>query len=370
MDVVAEFEAERESRYLVEFVDGPLKRRLPEIFASRPGILVTTPTVERLFRSAIQECLSLTPSIDLFVVETSEVTKTIALVERICARAHELALGRDAALVSLGGGVCSDVTTVAASLFRRGIEHIRVPTTLVGQVDAGVGVKGAVNFAGKKNSLGCFHAPSAVYIDPKFLSTLRRRDLVQGASEILKVAIALDRQLFDTVEERLPELYRTSFQPSHEIPADYVIRRSIEIMVSELNSNAFETGVSKRAMDSGHTFSPGVEAASKFSISHGEAVSLDLAYSAFLSCELGILGQEDKNRIVDSLRNAGLPVFHDVFTVELVEQAFRGARANRGGGLNLPVPSGIGSTVFLGDQDLHSLAIRSALKAFKGQGSD
>ena len=123
----------------------------------RTAMIITTPTVESLYGDALLASLrSNGCSVALRVIGVKESNKSIEAVREVCGWAKEHNIERDGVLVAFGGGVLSDVVTTAASWIRRGIRHVRVPTTLVGQVDAGVGIKGAVNFGQRKGYLGCF----------------------------------------------------------------------------------------------------------------------------------------------------------------------------------------------------------------------
>jgi 3-dehydroquinate synthase len=126
------------------------------------------------------------------VLHCNEATKSVEQVLRVCERARQVGLDRSGLLIGIGGGICTDIVTVAASWIRRSIRYIRVPTTLVGQADAGIGIKGAVNFSQKKSYLGCFHPPRAVIITPPFLKTLPHNNLREGFAEIIKMAIIRD----------------------------------------------------------------------------------------------------------------------------------------------------------------------------------
>src|SRR5436190_23291776 len=133
------------------------------------------------------------------------------VVAAVCNEALSHGLNRTGVLISMGGGVCSDIVTLSASLIRRGVAHIRVPTTLIGQIDAGIGLKGAVNFCGKKSFVGCFHPPEQVLIDPAFLQSLPRRSLVSGMAEATKMGIARDARLFELLERCSAELVMSGF---------------------------------------------------------------------------------------------------------------------------------------------------------------
>lgn len=115
-------------------------------------------------------------------------------------------------IIAIGGGVCLDVAGLAANLYRRNTPLIKVPTTVMAAVDASIGIKTAVNFHGRKNKMGTYCAPLAVFIDKTFLKTIGDRHLTNGSAEILKMACIKDAQLFELLEKHSAELIQTKFQ--------------------------------------------------------------------------------------------------------------------------------------------------------------
>ena len=320
---------------------------LLETLGARRVLLVTTPTVARLHGHALCEQLrDLGGNVSLMVMPARELTKRMNHVESICLRSRELGLGRRDVLVALGGGVCMDLVTMAASLYRRGVPYIRIPTTLLGQIDGGIGIKGAVNFHDKKNLLGCFFPPQRVFIVPGFLSTLPGFHISSGLAEILKAAVVCDAQLFSLVEAHAGELIASGFQkPAPQ--ATEIIRLAIDVMLEELEANIYEDRSLKRLMDFGHTFSPALEAASGFRFTHGEAVALDMCLSTALATELGALPEPDRDRIIDAIAGCGLAVSTELLDLDLSRRSLREARLHRGGSLNLVVPRGVGEGAYL-----------------------
>jgi 3-dehydroquinate synthase len=294
----------------------------------------------------------------------------LQFVEQVCREALSHGLDRRGVLIAFGGGVCSDVVSVSASLIRRGIAHVRVPTTLIGQIDAAIGLKGAVNFAGKKSFLGCFHAPEQVLIDPAFLHTLPKRYLASGLAEALKMGIARDVRLFELIEQRAHELVASGFSaPAAE--AGEVLERSISSMLDELGQNPFEDRTYERLVDFGHTFSSAVEAASSFEMHHGEAVAIDLALSACISEALGILDCATSERILAALRSASLPIWTEGVDLGLCREAIADACRHRGGAMNLVVPCAIGRAVFLHRREaLPDEVLEQALGSLRARGGE
>ena len=335
---------------------------LADCIGSRPALIVSTPTVAHLYGRILQQQLkSLGLRVPMTVVPCTERSKTMRQVEHICADAYAHNLGRSAMLVGLGGGVCTDLVTMAASLIRRGISYIRIPTTLLGQVDAAIGIKGAVNTRYKKSALGCFYPPEAVFIYPFFLKTLPLRHLSSGVAEIIKVALVCDGGLFSLLEQHVLKLVQSRFTCSSEISRK-VIWSSIQGLLQELRNNLYEDKSYERLMDFGHTFSPLLEARSRFRLSHGEAVGIDIALTVALASEFGWLTEQDRDRAVSVITASGLAIESELLTEELCTESFRETTLHRAGTLNLVLPTALGRAGFVKQaHDVPSCHIRSAL---------
>ncbi|CAM5261256.1 hypothetical protein [Rhodanobacter lindaniclasticus] len=144
---------------------------------------------------------------------------------------------RDEPILAIGGGVLTDVVGYVASSYRRGVPHIKVPTTLIGYVDAAVGIKTAINFNGRKNRLGSFEPPRRVLLDRRLLRTLPRRHLRNGVCEIVKLAVIKDATLFAQLERHGAASIAGAFQGE---AAGEILDRAIDDMLQELAPNLFE----------------------------------------------------------------------------------------------------------------------------------
>ncbi len=342
--------ADLHRNYTVNLTENLLEsgvQKLAECIGSRSGLLVTTPTVARLYGVELQRMLkSIGVSVPMVLVRCAEHSKTMRQVEQICAEAYAYDLGRKSVLIGLGGGVCTDLVTMSASLIRRGIDYLRIPTTLLGQVDAAIGIKGAVNISRKKSALGCFYPPRDVFIDPFFLKSLPVRHIISGVAEIIKVAIVYNKDLFCLLEQHLRGLVQSRFTYPHET-ARKVIWLSVEGMLDVLSCNLYEDNGYERLMDFGHTFSPLLEARSQFRLLHGEAVAIDIAMSIVLANTLGYLTDCDRDRGVSMLVDAGLPINSELLTEDLCIESFHDIALHRGGALNLVLPTALGSAGFI-----------------------
>ena len=278
--------------------------------------------------------------VQLHTLSSSEEGKNAEQVLGVCEALKKFGIDRRRdPILSFGGGVVLDVSALAANLWRRNTPIIKIPTTLLANVDAAVGVKTAVNFCCEKNKIGTYCAPLAVYIDSDtFLKTLPKRHIANGMGEILKMALIKDLTLFEHLEEEGMACSKR------------VLRRSIQGMLEELEPNFMETTL-YRIVDFGHTFSPMLEMASldsDYPLLHGEAVTIDMALCMFISEELDLVSAADVDRVLKVIEQLGLPMWHDSFNLDMIERSKVDITKSRGGRLRLPVVSGeIGSFVFL-----------------------
>ncbi|MDX3536021.1 sedoheptulose 7-phosphate cyclase [Streptomyces sp. MB09-01] len=348
---------------------------LADYCEGRRVVAFLSPTVDRLYGQQLRAYLGarLAPdSWSAVVLEGGEQRKTMASVEEICARAKQAGLDRRGVMLAVGGGVTCDLVGFAAAIYCRGVRYMKVNTTLVGQVDVGVGVKTGVNALGVKNMLGAYHPAHASLNDRAFLRTLSPRQIRCGLGEIAKMAIIKDAALFRVLEE-CPEVFQRPDPPSAWLTQaglgqrgveDYVIRTSMALMMEELCPNLREHDLA-RLVDFGHTFGPVIETAGEYRIAHGESVAIDMALSSQLARVLGLIDAEDCERILSLLIALGLPV-HDpgTCTPDLMNRALEDSWERRGRRLHLVVPEGIGSGVFVDDlDDIPAGALDEALRA-------
>jgi 3-dehydroquinate synthase len=342
--------ANRERSYLARLAPGISAGNVGELVQAidgRKSLLVTTPTVARLYANGIAKRLIKSGvDVSMAILECSEQSKTLIEVEKLCQECFRAGLDRRSLLIGCGGGVCTDLVTMAAALTRRGLSYLKVPTTLIGLIDAGIGVKGAVNLPNKKSAMGIFCPPEQVLLDPAFLQTLPRELISDGLAEAIKVGVALDPILFVFLEQFSGTLLKSAVTADMSKLTELVWRSSLRLL-EELETNLYEDKTYRRVLDFGHTFSPLVESMSDFKVSHGVAVAVDIALSSALASELDLLSIQDRNRILRSLRDAGLPIYSPLLTAENCVRALGEIEAHRGGHLNLVLPSGIGRSLFI-----------------------
>lgn len=340
--------------YTVHVADNLLSCPPPQlhrIVSGRRLLIVTTPTVARLYDGLSAFLAGIAASVRFKVVCVTERDKSLDGVAGICRAAQAAGIGRHDVLAAVSGGVCSDMVRTAAALLHRGVRHVLVPTTLIGQMDAAIGVKAGLNFGGAKSFLGVFRPSDGVFVDPRFLATLPPTHLRDGMAEVLKLAIVLERSLFDLVERNAAALVASGFQHPQAVGLS-VLHRAIGLTLAELDLDLYEQGSLRRLLDFGHTFSPLIEQLSAFSVTHGQAVMIDICLSSALAVELDLLDEKDFARIVNLARQLELPTGHGCLNIRMMGDAMAAAARRRAGFLNLVVPRGIGGGCFIEEDQL------------------
>jgi 3-dehydroquinate synthetase len=281
------------------------------------------------------------------VLHGGESCKTLDVVAELLTEMEEFGLERrEEPVVVVGGGAVLDVGGFAASIYRRGVPFVRVPTTLLAYVDAAVGVKTGVNFAGRKNLVGAFAAPRVVLLERAFLLSLPEREISSGLGEVLKLGVGCHAALFETLEERAEQIGPDWLAGSEGAE---LLESSIEIMLRELEPNLLE-GELRRAVDLGHTFSQAFEMQpGERALRHGEAVAIDLNLSATIAAERMLLGQDDVDRLTRLTRRLGLPSGAPPIDPAELWDSLLDRKRHRGGRQCVPLPQGFGRCTFVDD---------------------
>ena len=214
---------------------------------------------------------------------------------------------RHSYVLIIGGGAFLDAVGYACSIFHRGIRHIRFPTTVLAQTDGGLGVKNAINYAGKKNCLGTFNPPNAILNDFSFIRTLPKRDIIAGISEIVKVALIKDKKTFEYIEKNSSKIAQLDWDIIEEIIVQSAIFHLDHI---GKGGDPFERG-SSRPLDFGHWSAHRLEHISSYYIRHGDAVAMGIALDSYISFLINLLDEKDMLRIINCLKKIGFQLFDE-----------------------------------------------------------
>lgn len=294
----------------------------------------------------------------LFVPGGESAKNDPAVVDEVLKAIDDHHICRHSYVVVIGGGAVIDMTGYAATIAHRGIRHIRIPTTVLAQDDAAVGVKNGVNRFGKKNFLGTFAPPHAIINDSKFLESLDQRDWISGAAEAVKVALIRDAEFFKFLEENAHKIASRDKEAMHKM-----IHRCAEIHMEHIakGGDPFESG-SSRPLDFGHWSAHKLEQLTNYELRHGEAVAkgigLDVAY-AHLS---GLISRALVERIQNVMRSIGfdlsLPL--DEYGADTLLQGLEEFREHLGGQLTITLINDIGHK-----HDVHEIDRDLMLKAME-----
>jgi 3-dehydroquinate synthase len=247
---------------------------------------------------------------EILMVPGGEAAKNdIALFDQIVAAVDQHKIDRHSYIAAIGGGAVLDLVGYAAAVSHRGIKHIRIPTTVLSQNDSGIGVKNGINYKRKKNFLGTFAPPAAVFNDDEFLPTLSDRDYRSGISEAIKVALIKDAEFFCWLEDHAVQLAARDAESMN-----YLIRHCAKLHMDHIaGDDPFETG-SARPLDFGHWAAHKLEQLSDFRVLHGEAVAMGIALDSVYSFLTGMLTEEKALRILNVLTdlrfNISDPIIH------------------------------------------------------------
>ncbi len=294
-------------------------------------------------------------NIDLtaFPVSIPEPAKTIQTFESIIDAFADFGLVRKEPVLVIGGGLTTDVAGFACSAYRRSTNYIRIPTTLIGLIDASVAIKVAVNHKKLKNRLGAYHASKQVLLDFSFLKTLPIAEIRNGMAELVKIAVVSEPEVFEMLENYGEQLLETHFgfvngtpelrEVAHRLTYK-AIQRMLELEVPNLHELDLD-----RVIAYGHTWSPTVELTPNPHLYHGHAVNIDMALSATLAQKRGYISVEDRDRILGVMSKVGLSLDHPVMEADLLWEATESITQTRDGKLRAAVPNPIGTCYFIND---------------------
>jgi 3-dehydroquinate synthetase len=317
-------------------------------------LMVIDDAVYRLYGDQIQAYFA-HHEIELTVslVTIKETGKTLRTLEQIVDAFSDFGLVRKEPVLVVGGGLVTDVAGFACSTYKRKTNYIRVPTTLIGLIDASVSIKVGANHGKLKNRLGAYHASQKVILDFGFLATLPEDQVRNGMAELIKIAVVANEQVFTLLEEHGQDLLRTRFGHLDGTPelveaGNTITWQAIDTMLALEVPNLHELMLD-RVIAYGHTWSPTLELTPDVPMFHGHGITIDMAFSATLAERRGLISTVDRDRIHTLMSGLGLSMDSEYFTPELVWRATESIIRTRDGQQRCAVPHPIGSCDFLND---------------------
>ena len=267
------------------------------------GLVITSPKILSLHRDKIEKAFG-NKNYKIITVVDGERAKSRLWLDRVIQKLISAdVLSRKIFIVCLGGGTIGDLGGFIASIYKRGIPYIQIPTTLLGQIDSSIGGKTAIDLKEAKNILGAFYQPKAVFIDTAFLKTLPAKEISQGLAEAIKYGAIKDKDFFTFL--------KTNYKKILKLNQDCILKlilTCVKIKAKIVSEDEHETKGLRTILNFGHTLAHALESSLEYKkLSHGEAVSLGMIYAAQLSKILGKCSQQEVNQIEEILKLFSLP---------------------------------------------------------------
>jgi 3-dehydroquinate synthase len=269
------------SRKITRLLQSLLMEKEPTSF-----VIITDSRVQRLYGRKIRSVFASIARTDLIAIPEGEGSKTLDYSSKILSNLSQLNLDKNGVLVLLGGGVVGDLGGFAASIYKRGVRYIQIPTTLLAQVDSSIGGKTGVDTTWGKNQVGTFYQPLAILTDPRFLDTLPEGEVLNGVGEIVKYGVIASESIFSSIEQE------TDFHSKSLID---LIEPCCKIKANIVTKDELEQNI-RSILNYGHTVAHAIEAASNFRTSHGISVLLGMLCEGWIARQLGILAEDDFER--------------------------------------------------------------------------
>ncbi len=264
-------------------------------------LLIIDKNISNKIISKIKKSL-ITKKVYVYFFKASEKNKNQNNVNKILNILLKKNFSRDDCLISIGGGITGDVSGFAASLFKRGLKFINIPTTLLSQVDSSIGGKTGVNTKYGKNLIGNFYQPNLVISDIQFLKTLPKREIICGYGEILKHSLIANKNFYNFLNKNSNKIFKLS-SPFIE----KTIHESCKIKKNVVEKDENEKGL-RKILNFGHTFAHAYEASLNYSkkLNHGEAVILGIKTALKFSLKKNILKKNEYSSIINHITNLNL----------------------------------------------------------------
>ncbi|PRY42851.1 3-dehydroquinate synthase [Umezawaea tangerina] len=351
----------REDSYRIDVVRGvasAIEALLTEL-DGRSAVVITDHVVAELHAGPIIDALTERGQLlGTTSVPSGEKSKTATTAFELVDWLAQVGFARRDVVIALGGGVIVDTVGWVASAYMRGVPYVNMPTTLLAQVDAGIGGKVAVDHSEAKNLVGAFYQPRAVISCLEYLGTLDRRQARAGLAEVVKKAVIASPALFRYIEDNVDDLVEC------RSPAvDVLVHAASAIKTELVGRDPYEVDL-RRPLNFGHTVGHAVETVTDYGpVLHGEAVAFGMAVAVDVARSRGVVDPATADRVIALIRRLGLPVSLADLGVEVVVEDVLGALAKirqiRDGSLRFVLPVELGTTAVV--EDVTTEEVRAAL---------
>jgi 3-dehydroquinate synthase len=339
--LISDFIEQKESAYPIYIGQNLLTTiaSLIEIEKYSSIFILTDDTVKSFYLSST--LASLPDWTTWYSLPPGESQKTSQTLITIWTQMQKANCDRKSLVINLGGGVIGDIGGFGAATYMRGVAFINIPTTLLSMVDESIGGKTGIDEAGVKNLVGVFKNPTAVIIDTNTLTTLPKKEILSGFSEIIKTGLIRDKAFFDLVTSKEP-LQFSPLQMADIIETACRIKSDI-ILQDPTEQNR------RKILNFGHTTGHAIEILSlgtKSQLPHGQAVALGMLIESTIANHLNLLSRNDLNTIVSAIKNAGFPMQLPPIPNDEIIKKMKTDKKNEKGVINMTLLTGIGQAVY------------------------
>jgi 3-dehydroquinate synthase len=295
--------------------------------------------------------------IEIIELEVGEIHKNIETCTEVWGALSELGGDRKSVLINLGGGVISDLGGFVACTFKRGIDFINIPTTLLSMVDASIGGKNGVDLGNLKNQIGIIREPKAVIVDTQFLNTLPQNEMRSGLAEMLKHGLIFDKKYWDKFKD-LKDLDTEDL--------NQLINQSIQIKNTIVCEDLTENGI-RKSLNFGHTLGHAIESYflendAKTTLLHGEAIAVGMILESYISKEKNLLTNEEYQEIKYIINDIFEKIEFTPFDIEKIIELLIFDKKNEFGKVKFALLDGIGKIKI--NQESDNILIYKAFKDY------
>ena len=331
-----------EKNYYIEIKYNFFRNKLINLIKNKNKIIIIIDrNVEYLLNN-----IKFKNNIFIIKIKGSEKIKNFNNYEILTKKILSFGVDRNSIVIAIGGGTIGDLSGFVASTILRGVKFILMPTTLLSQVDSSIGGKNGINTNLGKNLIGTFYQPDEVFIDPKILKSLPKKELKSGYAEIVKHALINDIFFFNWLDKNYKRIFK--FEQNALV---YAIHKSIKIKAKFIETDSKEILINNKSralLNFGHTFGHALETLYEYKnkITHGEAISIGMIIASKLSNKLSTLKTNELIKITDHLCKVGLPIYDNKINNKKILSIIQKDKKNNDGKINLILLKKIGKAYY------------------------
>ena len=341
----------KENKYSIEIEVNSIKKKIKNIISNNSNVIFLID--KKVFN--VFQTINNYKKQKYICINCSEKIKSFKFYNKLTQEVLSKGVDRKTVLVAIGGGTLGDLSGFIASTLLRGIDLILVPTTLLSQVDSSIGGKNGINTSFGKNLIGTFYQPKLVIIDPVFLSTLPKRELLSGYAEIVKHSIIYDEKFFNWLDKNSKKLFNLN-----NIVISKAIYKSILIKkqyVLKDEKERLKNKYSRAILNFGHTFGHALETYYKYKkkLTHGEAISIGMIIASTISYNLNYLSFKNLIKIKNHFINNKLPIADNKMYDEKIFKIIYKDKKNIDGKINFVLIKNIGNAFLKNNINLNNI---------------